>query len=121
VTFAYLNLALDPYPALDTGTWGMDLIFCRNVLIYLDRQTVSSVAERLRRCLATDGWIVTAFQFRADAIGSEGDGADLDDSVSRRVKTGRLEVESCVFRQSRSRFYGRGGHNRGTPPESLAL
>jgi chemotaxis protein methyltransferase CheR len=60
VTFAYLNLALDPYPALDTGTWGMDLIFCRNVLIYLDRQTVSSVAERLRRCLATDGWIVTA-------------------------------------------------------------
>jgi chemotaxis protein methyltransferase CheR len=60
VTFEYLNFALDSYPALDTGTWGMDLIFCRNVLIYLDRRTTAYVAERLRRCLATDGWIVTA-------------------------------------------------------------
>jgi len=60
VAFGYLNFALDPYPALDTGTWGMDVIFCRNVLIYLDRQTVARVAERLRRCLATGGWIVTA-------------------------------------------------------------
>lgn len=60
VTFAYLNLALDLYPAIDTGTCGMDLIFCRNVLIYLDRQTISSVADRLRRSLATGGWIVTA-------------------------------------------------------------
>jgi len=62
-----------------------------------------------------------ALEGRADAIGREGDGADLDHSVPGRVETGRLEVESCVFRQSRSRFYGRGGHNRGTPPESLAL
>jgi chemotaxis protein methyltransferase CheR len=60
VTFAYLNLALDAYPALETGTWGMDLIFCRNVLIYLDRRTIARVADGLRRCLAPDGWIVTA-------------------------------------------------------------
>lgn len=60
VAFGYLNFALDPYPALDTGTWGMDVIFCRNVLIYLDQRTVALVAERLRRCLATGGWIVTA-------------------------------------------------------------
>jgi chemotaxis protein methyltransferase CheR len=60
VTFGYLNLAIDSYPALDTGTWGMDVIFCRNVLIYLDRQTVAHVAEHLRRCLADGGWLVTA-------------------------------------------------------------
>jgi chemotaxis protein methyltransferase CheR len=60
VTFGYLNLAIDSYPALDTGMWGMDVIFCRNVLIYLDRQTVAHVAEHLRRCLADGGWLVTA-------------------------------------------------------------
>jgi chemotaxis protein methyltransferase CheR len=60
VAFGYLNFALDPYPALDTGTWGMDVIFCRNVLIYLDQRTIALVAERLRRCLAAGGWIITA-------------------------------------------------------------
>jgi chemotaxis protein methyltransferase CheR len=60
VTFDYLNLAHDPYPALETGTWGMDVILCRNVLIYFDRRTVARVAEHLRRCLADGGWIVTA-------------------------------------------------------------
>lgn len=60
VTFGYLNLAADPYPALESGTWGMDVILCRNVLIYLDRQTVAFVAEHLRRCLAVGGWLITA-------------------------------------------------------------
>jgi chemotaxis protein methyltransferase CheR len=60
VTFDYLNLALDAYPSLETGTWGMDLIFCRNVLIYLDRHTIARVADGLRRSLAPDGWLVTA-------------------------------------------------------------
>ncbi|MGH7804815.1 MAG: CheR family methyltransferase, partial [Candidatus Binatia bacterium] len=34
VSFEYLNLALDTYPAFGNGIWGMDLVFCRNVLIY---------------------------------------------------------------------------------------
>src|SRR5438876_76797 len=34
VAFEYLNLALDVYPSFGTGTWGMDVILCRNVLIY---------------------------------------------------------------------------------------
>ncbi len=37
VTFQHLNLALDVYPSFATGTWGMDLILCRNVLIYSSR------------------------------------------------------------------------------------
>ncbi len=60
VHFAYLNLALDRYPSFTNGTWGMDLILCRNVLIYLDPQTVRTVARRLFDCLAPGGWLLTA-------------------------------------------------------------
>lgn len=60
VTFEYLNLALDVYPSFGTGTWGMDLILCRNVLIYFDRETVRNVARRLHEALAPGGWLITA-------------------------------------------------------------
>jgi chemotaxis protein methyltransferase CheR len=60
VTFAHLNLALDVYPSLATGTWGMDLIFCRNVLIYFDADTVAAVARRLFASLAPGGWLFLA-------------------------------------------------------------
>ena len=60
VTFATLNLAVDAYPSFKSGTWGMDLILCRNVLIYLDRTTVANVARRLFECLSEGGWLMTA-------------------------------------------------------------
>ncbi len=60
VAFEYLNLALDLYPSFASGTWGMDLILCRNVLIYLDRGTVRNVAARLHASLAEEGWLITA-------------------------------------------------------------
>ncbi|MBI2193260.1 MAG: protein-glutamate O-methyltransferase CheR [Planctomycetes bacterium] len=59
VRFDYLNLAIDAYPSWVTGTWGMDLILCRNVFIYLKPETVQEVARRLFECLAEGGWLVT--------------------------------------------------------------
>jgi chemotaxis protein methyltransferase CheR len=60
VTFEALNLALDVYPALASGTWGVDLLLCRNVLIYFDRETVAAVARRLFASLAPGGSLITA-------------------------------------------------------------
>ena len=40
VTFSYLNLAADPYPSLATNTNAMDIIFCRNVLMYFSADTM---------------------------------------------------------------------------------
>jgi chemotaxis protein methyltransferase CheR len=57
--FQYLNLALDEYPSFFTGIWGNDIIFCRNVLIYLDRDTVRAVARRLFESLGDGGWLIT--------------------------------------------------------------
>jgi chemotaxis protein methyltransferase CheR len=58
VEFRYLNLAEDTYPSLPTGIWGMDLILCRNVLIYFDAETVARVARRLIDSLSDDGWLL---------------------------------------------------------------
>lgn len=57
VTFRPLNLADDAYPSAASGIWGMDLVLCRNVLIYLDPGTVARVARRLLNSLSQEGWL----------------------------------------------------------------
>jgi chemotaxis protein methyltransferase CheR len=59
VTFAPLNLAAETYPSADTEAWAMDVVLCRNVLIYFDGDTVRSVARRLFDTLAPGGWLFT--------------------------------------------------------------
>lgn len=58
VDFRYLNLAEDSYPSPSAGVWGMDLILCRNVLIYFGADTVARVARRLLDSLSDDGWLL---------------------------------------------------------------
>ncbi|MBW3670458.1 MAG: protein-glutamate O-methyltransferase CheR [Acidobacteria bacterium] len=60
VDFEHLNLALDGYPSSANGTWKTDLILCRNVLIYFDRETIREVAQRLYAALTPGGWLLTA-------------------------------------------------------------
>lgn len=58
VTFSYLNLVEDTYPAILNATNAMDIIFCRNVLMYFSRDRVSAVIHNLTRCLVDGGWLV---------------------------------------------------------------
>ncbi|ACG73900.1 MCP methyltransferase, CheR-type [Anaeromyxobacter sp. K] len=59
VRFEYLNLADDTYPSPRTGTAGVDLVLCRNALMYLEREVVAAVARRLHAALAPGGWLLT--------------------------------------------------------------
>jgi len=58
VTFTYLNLVEDAYPSLATDTQSMDLIVCRNVLIYFGPDAANLVVERLYESLSDGGWFV---------------------------------------------------------------
>lgn len=60
VSFAYHNLATDDYPSLVNNTHDMDVIFCRNVMIYFTPQKVQRVIERFHRCLVEGGWLIVA-------------------------------------------------------------
>jgi chemotaxis protein methyltransferase CheR len=59
VTFAHLNLAADDYLGDLAGAGRMDLILCRNVLIYIEPNRIAAVAERLHAALADGGWLIT--------------------------------------------------------------
>jgi chemotaxis protein methyltransferase CheR len=57
VEFRYLNLCADQFPSPALGVWGVDLILCRNVLIYFDEESIVRVATKLLDTLTEDGWL----------------------------------------------------------------
>jgi chemotaxis protein methyltransferase CheR len=57
VEFAPLNLAQETYPSPASGTHAMDLILCRNVLMYFTEDARQATVARLRRGLADGGWL----------------------------------------------------------------
>lgn len=60
VTFDYLNLASDIYPAMANGTNAMDIIFCRNVLMYFDSDRIRQIVGRFHNCLLVNGWMIVS-------------------------------------------------------------
>ncbi len=60
VTFSYLNFAEDVYPSLSNNTGAMDVIFCRNVLMYFTAQRAKQVADNFYRALIDGGWIIVS-------------------------------------------------------------
>ena len=60
VQFQYLNLVEDVYPSLYNDTNAMDIIFCRNVLMYFSTSQVKKVIDRLHHCLLDSGHLIVA-------------------------------------------------------------
>lgn len=57
VAFSYLNLAKDPFPSLLNNTNAMDIILCRNVLMYFVPETAERVINNLYLSLIDGGWL----------------------------------------------------------------
>jgi chemotaxis protein methyltransferase CheR len=53
--FEYHNLARDPF--IQERMQEIDILFCRNVIIYFDGQTTQRVIENFHNCLAQDGYL----------------------------------------------------------------
>ncbi len=60
VTFFPLNLAEDTYPSMLNDTNAMDIILCRNVLMYFTPEQVGRVLERLSLALVDGGWLAVS-------------------------------------------------------------
>jgi len=60
VSFSYLNLAEDAYPALWNNTHAMDIIFCRNVLMYFHPERARKAVEGFERALVEGGWLIVS-------------------------------------------------------------
>ncbi len=58
VQFSYLNLAENAYPSLLTNTAAVDLILCRNVLLYFSAERAAEVRKRFYHSLLDNGWLI---------------------------------------------------------------
>lgn len=67
VNFSYLNFFEDVYPSLANNTNAMDIILCRNVLMYFSIEDIKKISDHLYNCLTSDGILITtpseSFQF----------------------------------------------------------
>jgi chemotaxis protein methyltransferase CheR len=70
VNFAYLNLAEDHYPSLANQTNAMDLILCRNVLMYFASGPADKVLQNLGRSLVEGGWLMVSLTETSHVPGS---------------------------------------------------
>jgi chemotaxis protein methyltransferase CheR len=57
VTFQYHNLVEHPYPSIVHGIAALDLILCRNVMIYFDWPVIDRIIGRFHECLVDGGWL----------------------------------------------------------------
>jgi chemotaxis protein methyltransferase CheR len=59
ITFRRHNLLRSTYPDTASGICDLDLVLCRNVLIYFSRERAQQLVQQLQRCLAPGGWLIT--------------------------------------------------------------
>ncbi|MGZ8928593.1 MAG: CheR family methyltransferase [Methylobacter sp.] len=60
VSFSYLNLVEEGYSLPEENITAMDVIFCRNVLMYFTPEQAKKVVERLYHSLADEGWLIVS-------------------------------------------------------------
>lgn len=60
VTFSYQNLGEDSYPSLLNNTNAMDIIFCRNVLMYFPHNFAGKVIQKLHHSVLDNGWLIVS-------------------------------------------------------------
>lgn len=58
ITENYLNLAEDSYPSLLNNTNAMDLILCRNTLMYFEPHQLEKAVEKLKKSLVDGGYLM---------------------------------------------------------------
>jgi len=67
VKFSYLNLVEDVYPTLFNDTNAMNMIFCRNVMMYFTFDQLKKVVQRFHRTLLDEGWLIVGSSEMANA------------------------------------------------------
>ena len=125
VKFSRLNLVDDLYPTAESQTDRMDLVICRNVLIYFREEAIRRIVGRFHESLVDNGWLVVGHAEPSQEIfhqvpGQElprhdhlpqggqgrvraGDGDEAPDAASRRRRAARSRAASRTRAQGRAR------------------
>lgn len=60
VQFTSLNLAQNVYPSFLNNTEAVDIIFCRNVLMYFAPKVMQEIVQRFYKTLRPGGWLIVS-------------------------------------------------------------
>ncbi len=60
VTFSYLNLMEDNYPSILNDTNAMNVIFCRNVLMYFSEENIRKVVHKFHSSINDGGFFIVS-------------------------------------------------------------
>lgn len=88
VNFSYLNLAEDVYPSLLNSTNAMDLIFCRNVLIYFTQERAKRVIQNIHHSLVDGGWLFVSPSEASQFLSSQFSTINFQGAILYRKDTG---------------------------------
>ncbi len=116
VTFSYLNFAEDVYPSLWNNTGAMDVILCRNVLMYFTAQRTKQVTGNFYRALVDGGWLIVSPAESSNSLLSPFLPVDFPGAVFYRKRV-NAESQSQIHEHQVLQIF------RGTeaaPPSSLA-
>jgi chemotaxis protein methyltransferase CheR len=94
VTCLHHNLAEDPFPPIINNITCLDIIFCRNVLMYLTPDQSSKIVHRLHGCLSDEGWLFISPVDTCPLINSLFEAVCFPDAITYRKISAR-KPESC--------------------------
>lgn len=97
VKFSYLNLAEDGYPSLLAGTNAIDIIFCRNVLLYFTPERTAQTIEKLRHCLIEGGWLAVSQTEVSHISYSRFENVNFPDAILYRKNSSFTESRQTFF------------------------
>lgn len=99
ITFAHLNLADDVYPSLLNNTNAMDLIFCRNVLMYFSDEQARKVIGHFHSALVDGGWLVVSATETSPVLYRQFASVNLGGFTFYKKAQGKTQVPEPSFRR----------------------
>ncbi len=93
VSFAGLNLVEECYPTLAAGEDTFDVIFCRNVLMYLTPKLATQVVARFHRLLPDGGWLFVSPCESSNSLFSGYEPIAFPDAIFYQKSNGRNRAQ----------------------------
>jgi chemotaxis protein methyltransferase CheR len=107
-TFRYLNLAEDLPAPVAGSTGSMDIILCRNVLMYLAPEVRTKVVRNFYRALADGGWLIVSPAETSPSLFADFEIVIEEDALLyRKPASSAIEISSALGEPSEEEPLGR--------------
>lgn len=103
VTFTCLNLASNSYPSNLTNTEEMDVVFCRNVMMYFTPEMILDVSRKFFHSITKNGWFITSQVELSDEYFSNFERVPFEQGIYYRKSDETREIAEIPPANSRER------------------